>query len=349
MSTVALLAFNLLVNGVLSFAMATLFSRAALRLFRPRPGPLHLALSSLPFVKLTWDLLRGVPANSFLWLRARGVPQDLGQFRFGVGAHWGIPRLELVLGARSLGRSFSQSAPDLLAALLTKRVGPWAPGCVVALLLLVSLHRLVRRATAWRSETRRFGVICRNVTLSGRRRFGRRWVSIVVSDLVAGSPYTGGVLTPYICFSTRVWNAMNAEERRAAIAHEMAHVTGRHLLIVTVVGVLRDVFWFVPLIAGVTQRVHDACELAADSRVLQRGISRVVLASALVRSQEATLDTPRTVVTLAASGACTRSRIRVLLDEATPPRFGFRYRAVAVALTGWVFLIVLTSTALGNQ
>lgn len=150
MSTAGLVAFNLLVNGVGSFAVAWLFARAAIRLFRPGPGRASLALLALPFLKLAFELAHGVPAGSFLWLRAQGVPQDLGSFKMGFGLFWCFPKVDFTLGALSGGLRYSQSAADLLAAFLMKRAALWAPGAIAALLLSVAAVRLGARAAGWR-------------------------------------------------------------------------------------------------------------------------------------------------------------------------------------------------------
>src|SRR5262249_55153718 len=78
------------------------------------------------------------------------------------------------------------------------------------------------------------------------RRMGGRNVTILVSNRVAGSPFTGGIFAPYVAFPEQVWERFCAEERRAALAHELAHVAEHHLLTTTLAGVVRDLFWFIP-------------------------------------------------------------------------------------------------------
>lgn len=351
MSTAALVAFNLLLNGIGSFAIAWLLARAAVRLFRPAPGGAHLALLALPFLKVAFDLSRGVPGGSFLWLRARGVPQDLGSFQVGFGvSSWFVPKVHLALGARSAGIEYSQSVPDLLAAFLVKRVSPWVVPAIAALLLSVAAVRLAARAVAWVRAARERREAGRRASLCGRRRAGRRAVTLVVSPDVDGSPFTGGILRPYICFPARLWAALSPGERRAAIEHELAHAAQHHVLLTTLAGIVRDLFWFVPFIGAAERRLREACELAADARAVQRGTPPELLASALVRAREVMPPrAPARVATLAAGETSLLTRIDRLLDPPAPPRLGFQHRVPRVVLTLWLAAAVLTAVVLGNH
>lgn len=350
MNLAGLVAFNLLLNGVGSFVVAWLLVRAALRVFRAAPGRAHVVLLALPFVKVVFDLARGVPEQSFLWLRARGVPQDLGSFQLGFGVSWIVPRVQLGLGALSGGHPYTQSAPDLVAAFLTRRVGAWVPPAVALALLLVAAFRLLRRASAWHRAWAERRALERGATLVGARRAGLRRVRIFLSDDVAGSPFTGGVIAPYVVFPRRTWSALRPAERRAALAHEIAHVLDHHVMVTAFAGIVRDVFWFVPFIGAAENSLRAACELAADAGAVKKGSPPALLASALVRVQEAIAAPPVALSpTLGASGASLRARVELLLDAPAPPRFGFQRAWARVALTLWVSAAVLLAVALGNH
>ncbi|MFO0613659.1 MAG: M56 family metallopeptidase [Polyangiaceae bacterium] len=348
-----LVAFNLLLNGVGSFAIGWVVAALARRAFRPRPGPADVALHALPFAKLAIDLVAGVPSGSFLWLRAAGVPQDLGSFQIGWGLSYIVPEMRFHFGALSDGRLYAQSAPDLVAALLTKRVGPWAPGLATFLLGAVAATRLASRVVSFvrasedRTERRA------RASLVGRRRVGLRSVEILVSDEPARSPFTGGVLRPFVCFARPVWSGLTPLERRAALAHEIAHIRHHHLALVTAVGFVRDVFWFVPFIGRAEQRLREGCELAADDGAVSSGVAPELLASALVRSREllgarslARASAPLAV--LRAHGSALGERVVLLLDGAPRARLGFDRPWLRAALLAWVGAIAMRSVAFGN-
>src|SRR5262249_5069672 len=131
--------------------------------------------------------------------------------------------------------------------------------------------------------------------LAGRRRAGFRRVAIFVAGGLGGSPFTGGILAPFVCFPRGVWDALSPAERRAAIAHELAPVTEHHVLLTTLAGMVRDLFWFVPFIGAAERRLREACELAADARAVRCGVVPAVLASALVRAREAMAGAARAI------------------------------------------------------
>jgi hypothetical protein len=344
----ALVAFNVLLNGVGSFLIAWLVAGAALRALRLPPGRAALAIASVPFAKVAIDAARGVPEQSFLWLRAAGVPQGLGSFRIGVGLWWIVPRVELVLGAVARGELHTQSAPDLLAAWLAHHA-PWAPGVIAGLLAAIGVLRLATRALAWRRAERAHVAARATAMLVGRRVVGLRDVEILVCAELEGSPFTGGWLRPYACFPARVWEALSPAERRAALAHEIAHVAEHHLALATLVGIVHDVFWFVPLLGRAARRLHEGIELAADARAVRAGVSPALLASALVRARAATGFTSTRGATLAASETALARRVAHLVDGAPTPRLGLDRPWLRAVFAAWIAAIALTAIAFGNH
>jgi Zn-dependent protease with chaperone function len=166
----------------------------------------------------------------------------------------------------------------------------------------------------------------------------------------AGTPWSAGIFRPFICFPSATWAAMSAAERRAALAHEVAHVREHHLTLLLVVGFCRDLFWFVPGIGAAERALRAGCERAADARALRR-CSPLELASALVRAHEVTGGHARFArAVLGADGGAGPARISWLLDGAqSAPRGPFRYPLARVAMAAWVCASVLAALALGNH
>ena len=348
MSLVGLAAFNLLLNAIPAFALAWLFSRATLRLLRIPPGRVALGLSSLPFVKLAYDLAGGIPARAFLWQRAAGVPRDLGTFQMGAGTHWGLLRVDLSLGALAGGTQYPDSAADIAAALLTKRVSIWAPLVVATLLLSVSLWRLGARMQGWLVAARRAREIRGGQPVGFACGKRRSFPIHLVGD--HGSPFSGGLWRGYICFPRALWHALPESERAAAIAHEAGHLAERHLLVSLAAGVIEDLFWFVPGMASARRRLSEAIEGAADQWAIDRGHSPVVLASALIRVAEATAPARFAHGTCNATGASTSARIdRLLADRAPTPRLGCQRPLVRAAFFVWAAGSLLIAIAFGNH
>lgn len=351
MTALGLVAFNLLLNGIGSFGLAWLLTRLPLRTMKRLPGKALLVLLALPFLKLSIDLVQGVPDGSFLWMRAQGQRPELGSFMCGFGLFYVVPRTYFALGALYEGQQYSQSAPDLFAAWLMAKVGASAPLAIASGLFAWAGVRLARRGFGfWRARQARRAIID-GAVLRGRRRVGRRSVAIYVTEEPAGSPHVAGLFNPYVCFPLPTWQALTTAERRAALAHELAHVAEHHLVWVTMLGVIRDLFWFVPGIGRAERAFREGCELAADARAVQRGTSPVVLASALVRTGETT--TPWTSPVLCATGACLTDRVERLLSIPTPASVPVKPAAaqklLRIVVLVWVAGMLLVSTAFGNH
>lgn len=354
MNEAPLVALNLLLNGVGSFAVGALVTLAASRGLRAAPGRAGVWLFALPFAKVVLDAARGIPEDSFLWLRARGLSQELGSFQLGMGLERIVPKIDLTLGALRHGVTYSQSAADLVSSGLIQYVSGWAPGAVALALLAGSVAHVARRGGAMvhtRAERQRATAQAPIAV----RTAGRRRVPVHVVPGLEGSPYTGGVLRPFIAFPERLWGALSPAEREAAILHELSHVAELHVLLVLASGLVRDVFWFVPFIGRFHARLVLACEIAADVLATERGADPLALASALVRTQEiarggaSTAFAPSSVVLGAASGMLTDRVERLLRPAPRPTRFA-RGRIVARALfVGWIASIVFIAIPLGNH
>ncbi|MGZ3420497.1 MAG: M56 family metallopeptidase [Polyangiales bacterium] len=274
------LLFNVLVSGAFSFLGALLL--VSLVTWRTRDGGFRLALLLLPFAKLAYEIARGVPHGAFFWEKAHGARQELGSFVVGFGLDHGLPVLRMSLGALWKGRTYPQSAADILATALSRKVSPSAPAIVAAALIAVGLALVIRRATR---TARRSG------TVVERRRVGLRTVSILLSTR-AHVPFAGGVLRPWICFPESMYRALPPSERDAVIEHELAHLRHHDVLLLGAVHVLRDLFWFVPGISRLVRAVVAQCELRADAAARARGVDGATLASALVRVAESMQGEP---------------------------------------------------------
>ncbi|MFT4624897.1 MAG: beta-lactamase regulating signal transducer with metallopeptidase domain [Myxococcota bacterium] len=139
----------------------------------------------------------------------------------------------------------------------------WGLGAAVALApLVVGLVRLAR-LTASTPLRRRHGV-----------RIGR-------SDHVPG-PLTWGALRPVVLLplSAEGWTA---DQRRAALAHELAHVHRQDWLVHVAVWAVCAVFWFHPAAWWARRELLCEAEQAADDAVVRTGARPTDYASLLVQ------------------------------------------------------------------
>lgn len=123
-----------------------------------------------------------------------------------------------------------------------------------------------------------------------------------------------------VCTSAAL-DDLRADELQAVLAHERAHLEGRHHHLLTRATALRSAFPFVPTFRLMQENLAALVEMRADD-VARAASSPRVLAVALLKFAGAT--TPR--VALGASGAGLVARVHRLAWKG-----GLRYRAAAAA------------------
>lgn len=289
-STLLLASLNLLLNAglTLAFTMAgvSLVSRAA----GLRDGRAKLVLFAAPLVKAAYELARGIPDASFFWARLAGAKQELGTFMVGIGmTRPATPAIRFLLGAKSNGIDYPQSAADLLMAGLTKHVGAWAPIAVGGVLTLFVAARLVGWAMRTIRASRARSACVHGATLLETRALGRRQVRILVSDLAGVVPFAGGIVRPWVCIPRACLDVLPHDERDAVIAHELEHLRAFDGPFLFAIDLVATVFSFVPGSHIFVRAIRAQVELAADSGAARR-VSAASLASALVRVAEHARD-----------------------------------------------------------
>lgn len=340
-------AFNFVVNAALSFAGAFTVVWLALRLFRPAPDRGQLLLLMLPWLKLGIDAARGIPEGSFFWQRLSGVRQDLGSFRIGFGINqWG-PLVQLRLGALRGGRTYAQSAAEVLNSGLSK-LWPALPGLLAALVLLVSAALVVRRSIGWTAHARsRSAARIPQIELHTPQG---QVVPMLVDPDHDGAPYATGVWRPCVVFSAAHLARLSPAERDACLLHELAHIANRDTLWAPLLDLLGDLFWFLPGAAWLVRRFRTVLELRADAVAVRTGASAPALASALITTAELMQSRPVPGVGLLREHLL-RRRVRRLIEPESepPPRAGFQHLALRIVLAALLASTVLQAVFFGNQ
>lgn len=142
-----------------------------------------------------------------------------------------------------------------------------------------------------------------------------------------------------VVFTSAALDHLRPDELQAVLAHERAHLRGRHHHLLTLAEALRSAFPFVPTFRLAKKNLTVLVEMRADDAARAARSPRV-LGTALVKLAGAT--TPQ--VALGASGAGLVERIQRLTDEAS----GIPARTAAVAATlGMAVLVTPVLIALG--
>lgn len=106
---------------------------------------------------------------------------------------------------------------------------------------------------------------------------------------------------------------LDEDQLAAVLAHERAHLRGRHDLVLASTAALADAFWFLPAFPAAAAEVARLVELRADD-IAARTSDRLTLATALVRLAEGAAPAGA----LGAGGATAIGRVRRMTRPAEP-------------------------------
>lgn len=336
---------SLMVNAVGAFLIAAGIVLLYMRVVRPKSSRLVVALLTLPFVKLVYELARGLPSSAFLWTDGV-VPETRSVL---VGAGFTAPfalRLHIVMRALADGREYVLSLGDVVVD-ACRTTSPLCLPLLSAILCLPAAILVLRRVAcfiAFERVRRTEQARATTVTHVGR---GCRRIAVYEADAHCGVPFSGGLLRPYVCIPSRISKVLSTEERAAVVEHELAHIRHFDVLILAFVGIVTDVFWFVPGVRSLGRRVAQACELAADDAASRNGAGPAMLASALVRVAGA-LREERLRMPVTAAGRDRhhlQSRVRRLLDGRVIIATG-RNRVILRTIAAWIGFAVAAQTVL---
>jgi Zn-dependent protease with chaperone function len=134
-----------------------------------------------------------------------------------------------------------------------------------------------------------------------------------------------------IVLTTGAIGALDEGQLRAVLAHERAHLRGRHHMLVTLAGALCAAFPRVPAFRTASEQVARLAELAADDAA-SAAAHRLTVAGALLN-----LGAGAPAAALGAAGTADAARVRRLIDG---PAAISRTRVLSVAATAAAVVLV---------
>jgi len=351
--------FNLLFNSTCSFIAGIIIVFISIKLFRIDMTRWKLFFLSLPFIKIVWDILSGIPRTSFLFhsINPFSLPAKHKYLMFGAGFSKYGPLINLQFSLKNLlDEEYSISAADFLYLWLSKTFIQPVPKILLLILLVISSGFVIFRLWKFISfevkrRKDRYSSNCfsiETITLSLRK------VDIYVSKNYTGTPFTGGLFQPYICMPLKTHELLDEEEQKAVILHEMAHIRNFDLLITMAIKVLGDIFWFVPGYRFLSKKIDRLREVLADKTAVLYGASPAFLAKALLKLKECDIDLRHAVLYSAffKEKSLLKTRVQRLTNNSEyhkAPRFGWRNRFIRALIIVFTTGGVLSSTFGGNH
>lgn len=269
--------------------------------------------------------------------------------RLGIWA-WQALTASLVLAALLAGAALA--VPTLP---VSTRLAGWLDACLLAVRQHYSTPGGAVAASAGAVMVvvvlGRFGSVLATecVTTSWRRMRQRRRLLV----LAARDAATGVLVLPHatpaayclpgrrgiIVFTSAAVGALDAQQQEAVLAHERAHLRGRHDAVLTLAAVLRAAFPFVPAFTLAQTELQRLVEMRADDAAAAAG-DRQILATALVTLAVGPVPT----ATIGAGGDTALARVHRLARPADP--LG-RPAAVAAAVAALTVLVLPLAIASG--
>jgi Zn-dependent protease with chaperone function len=225
---------------------------------------------------------------------------------------------------------------------------PIAIPLIVGLWAVVAGIRLVRRVgSLYRS--RRGAMLLADHSTPNRslQRTARRVARlldvpeprVVVRPTCPGGAFVLGSRRPVIVIGADLLARLDHEELEGVFAHELAHVRRRDTLVASVLGVLRDLTFFIPGGGWAIRQLHRERELAADRVAVAATRRPGALASGLLKVLDTGPGVEHACAALVPSGSLV-DRVRVLVDQTPAPT---RMRRVSESAA--VVVVVVTATA----
>jgi len=187
------------------------------------------------------------------------------------------------------------------AGILTVAAALIAPGMLVARLTAVAATDMRKRRAERSRHIELLSVLGRHDTRLG--------VTVIPGRTPAAYCVPG---TDRVVLTGATLDVLDRAELQAILAHEHAHLAGRHHLLVAWAGVLARAFPGVPIFRSLLPATTDLVELLADDHAVRRA-GRVGLVGAIAAFAGSTAA----IAGLAASGGQVLVRLERLLD---PPR-----------------------------
>jgi beta-lactamase regulating signal transducer with metallopeptidase domain len=168
------------------------------------------------------------------------------------------------------------------------------------------------------------------------------------------SPILFGLLRPVILLPADIAKWTSAEERRAMISHELAHLERRDQWINLFQITINTIFFFHPMVRYAGRQLSIEREIACDDFVLGLGTDQTVYAESLLKSAERSLRPGGLPgIALISAKQLLERRIEMIVDKervreiAQQWRYGILF-AVLIAVVAWLLIpgrVMLTGVA----
>lgn len=317
---------NIFVNSVLAFFTAALLIEVILLVFRIKQGRMAALLRMIPIVKLPLDLCL----------------YDFSRWSY---LH-GVNPLHCAEGTRMLsvlfGRTFSVieftvgNMTFTIADVIGYLMNPTHLKLFSISFVLLSCAFFVRKLATYYSSIQKL----HSVAIHSEKDVMQGQYRIRISSALHGSPFVAGFVSPIIYIPYHLNECLSKKEYEAVLAHELAHIRHKDILIRCILDVITSLFWWIPT-KWLRNRIEEGQEIGCDQSCRNHGIDSIDLAAAIYKAGKRTQNNPDHIFARNLTHHKTLKRIRMLLAP-YPNRFRktkamFTCLALGIAIVSILF------------
>lgn len=287
-------AFNILINSLLSFFTSALVVLLFIGIFRIKDYRLRAFLYCLPVFKLFVDPFLYDFQHWALIQHINPFYAEAGSRAFSAMIYYPSTLTKYIPIGAGIQLSINNTQTFSIADLLYLSMGSKTTKAIIGLVFAVSAtgvavwgYRLAK-SLRYMAVLRQSSTPCLRAVFNQSlvRRLLRSHASIRVSHVV-DVPCAVGLIKKEIYFPSHLVEALSQEEFEAIIAHETAHLRWKDGIVQAFSKLIYTVFWWVPM-GKLIQAIEYNHECACDDHVEKYGISRLDLASAIVKTAKGT-------------------------------------------------------------
>jgi len=316
-----ILAFNLIVNGLLVFVTAAFFCKSLLFLFHIKDSRIRSLFYLVPFLKLFFDFIFYYDFSNWALFHSidprlaaensRTLSAYLGFFP------WPVPGIHFFVGDDKLF-----TAADLLALYL----GPQATALIVCVVIMISAFKLWR----WIQK-----LVVANRTIQHLVDTAEDFRENVLISGLIDVPCAVGIFRRQILLPKNLVPQLSDGEIEAIVVHEKGHLFWHDPLVRLVVQVLSTTFWWIPTKrwrAALENYQEEACDAPCEPLDLASAIVKAA------RSERKLAVTPMVACFVQPSDAYRRVQKLLVKAEQQSKTSKWMKAIIALQLATMIFL-----------
>lgn len=337
--------FNLIVNSFLVFLTITVVMQLIMFFFRVKQPRFKAILLSIPIVKLAFDPFIYDFQNWALMQQINPLELEMGSRILSLGILCpGSDSCSLATMIRlSVDNGQTFTPADVIAYsipfFITKGIVLIVGGISVALfgIWLYRLSRSVKAISCLVKKAHSCNRPLKNPLLI--RKIQRTKTQLISSPNIT-IPCAFGIFHARICFPTQLIDRLSQDEFEAIIVHELEHLRWFDGLIRLVCQGICTIFWWIPS-RWSFRYMEDSQERACDTRISQFNITRLDLASAIIKTAKmAKRSTSLMISAYFVQNGSILKRIKPLLEVSTSNVKYSKFSWLQLILVGMIVVFI---------